>query len=73
MHRLCQSSSVLGLALLSLCAALRGSSLSLSGGMKFGSSLYLIDISSLSLRSFARLGASVAVLGDTHLGASLSV
>ena len=37
--RLCQSSSVLGLALLSLCATLRGSSLSLSGGMKSGSSL----------------------------------
>ena len=45
------------------------------GGMKFGSSLYLIDMlilaSSLSLRSFARLGASVAVLSDTHLSLSL--
>ena len=61
----------------SLCAALRGSSLSLFGGMKFGSSLCLIDMlilaSSLSLRSFARLGASVAVLSDTHLGGSLSL
>ena len=44
---------------------------------EFGSSLYLIDMlilaSSLSLRSFARLGASVAVLSDTHLGGSLSL